>query len=453
VSTAIALFTRDLRVHDNPMLTAAVNAADHVVPLFVHDDAIYATGFAAAPRVTFLTDALADLDAALHTIGGCLIVRRGHLVEQVCRLAEQINAAEVHLCADVSGYAQRRQVHLADALATQRTALHLHDEVITIIAPGRITPTGPGKDHFAMFTPYLRRWAVTPRRPLEAVPHRLRLPSTLDNDEHPTTTTPRSQRWLGGETEGRRRAHQWLTGEITNYHEQHDDLAADDTSGLSPYLHFGCLSPLELVTRATAEDTGEGTKAFIRQLVWRDFHHQVLAARPEAARKDYRPRGDRWYDDQQALQAWQAGHTGIPIVDAGMRQLRAENWMHNRARLITSSFLAKTLYLDWRAGAQHFFDHLVDGDIANNCLNWQWIAGTGNDTRPNRILNPLRQAERYDPRGDYVRRWIPELADLDTPDIHQPWRLGDANLRHRDYPPPIINLDHARIRFLQTRKP
>ncbi len=252
--------------------------------------------------------------------------------------------------------------------------------------------------------------------------------------------------WVGGESEGRRRSRRWLAARVGGYHERHDDLSGDATSRLSPYLHFGCLSPLDLATRAAAK-AGDGAEAFVRQLAWRDFFHQVLAARPAAAREDYRSRGGRWRDDEQALRAWQDGRTGIPIVDAGMRQLLAEDWMHNRARLITGSFLTKTLHLDWREGARHFFDHLVDGDIANNCLNWQWLAGTGNDTRPNRVLNPVRQAERYDPDGDYVRRWVPELADLDAPAIHRPWRLEAADPRRRGYPPPILDFDTARPRL------
>ncbi len=188
-------------------------------------------------------------------------------------------------------------------------------------------------------------------------------------------------------------------------------------------------------------------------MAWRDFHHQVLAARPDAARADYRPRGDAWREDPEALQAWREGRTGYPIVDAGMRQLRTEGWMHNRARLIVASFLTKTLYLDWRAGARHFLDHLADGDIANNQLNWQWVAGTGTDTRPNRVLNPLRQAERYDPTGRYVRRWVPELAGLENPrEAHQPWRLGTSTLRRLGYPSPIVDLDTARNRFRAARQ-
>ncbi len=440
MTTAIALFTRDLRVRDNPMLRAAARSADHVVPLFVHDDAISAGGLAGPPRVRFLAEALADLDAALRGMGGRLVVAQGRFVDEVCRVAGQVNAGQVHLSADVSGFAQRRQARLARALAEQGRTLLCHDEVITVVGPGRITPTGADKDHLAVFTPYLRRWLATPRRPAVAAPRRLRLPPMPDDGARPAGTPAELGTWPGGRNEGQRRVQRWLVAGASAYHERHDDLAGDATSRLSPYLHFGCVSPVELAGRAAAMP-GEGAEAFLRQLAWRDFFHQVLAARPSAASTDYRPRGDRWRDDEQALEVWRAGRTGIPIVDAGMRQLLAENWMHNRARLITGSFLTKTLYLDWRHGARHFADHLVDGDVANNCLNWQWLAGTGNDTRPNRVLNPLRQAERYDPDGDYVRRWVPELADLDAAVVHRPWRLESTDTRPRDYPAPIIDLE------------
>ena len=369
--------------------------------------------------------------------GGRLIVRSGDVTEEVCRVAAEVEATVVHVSADVSAYARRRQARLAEALAGQRCELRCHEEVSTVVAPGRITPSG--SDHFAVFTPYFRRWQDTPLRSVLQPPARVRVPDDL------ATRLPDADHQLaGGERAARERAAKWFRGQLRSYADHHDDLAGDRTSRLSPYLHFGCVSPLELVTRAGSRN--EGAEAFVRQLAWRDFHHQVLAARPAAAHSDYRTKGDRWRDDDQALAAWQEGRTGIPIVDAGMRQLLAENWMHNRARLITASFLAKTLYLDWRAGAAHFADHLLDGDVANNNLNWQWVAGTGTDTRPNRVLNPLRQAERYDPDGTYVRRWVPELAHVDTRDIHQPWRTATI-----DYPPPIVDIDEARVRFQAAR--
>lgn len=445
--TAIALFTRDLRVHDNPMLTAAARAAQ-VVPLFVLDSAITTSAFAAPARMTFLAESLADLDASLQSAAGRLVVREGALVAEVCRVVTETGATEVHLSADVSGYAQRRQARLAEALAPLRCELRVHDEVVTAIAPGRIRPSGRDSTHFAVFTPYFRRWAETSCRALATAPRRLNVPDLAGKRPEPADPLPAE--WLGGESAGRDRAARWYRTALAEYEDNHDDLAADRTSRLSPYLHFGCLSPLELLTKA-ARARSAGAEAFVRQLCWRDFHHQLLAARPEVARADYRTHHDRWRTDEQALRAWQDGRTGLPIVDAGMRQLRAENWMHNRARLITGSFLTKSLYLDWRAGADHFADHLLDADVANNNLNWQWVAGTGTDSRPNRVLNPLRQAERYDADGAYVRRWVPELAQLSNKDIHQPWRLGPAALRHLDYPPPIVDLDEARQRFHANR--
>ncbi|MER6982715.1 FAD-binding domain-containing protein, partial [Streptomyces carpinensis] len=187
---------------------------------------------------------------------------------------------------------------------------------------------------------------------------------------------------------------------------------------------------------------------------WRDFHRQVLAARPEAAWADYRDRHDRWRSERDArhdIEAWREGRTGFPIIDAAMRQLLYEGWMHNRGRLLAGSFLTKTLYVDWRVGARHFLDLLVDGDLANNQLNWQWVAGTGTDTRPNRVLNPLTQAKRYDPDGTYVRRWVPELRDLAGPEVHQPWKLDGPERAALRYPEPIVDLSEGLARFRDAR--
>jgi deoxyribodipyrimidine photo-lyase len=434
MTTTVAVFTRDLRIRDNPMLAAAVREAELVVPLFVLDEHIDA----APGRRVFLADSLADLDRSLRELGGGLVLRTGDPAEQVRRVAEQVDAARVHIASDVSGYARRREQRLRAALG--RRELCCHDDVHTVLPPGAAHPQS--KDHFAVFTPYYRRWTALPRRRVGPAPDRLRLPS-VEPGRLPETGRGR---FPGGERAGRERADRWLREGLPHYERRHDLLAEDGTSRLSPYLHFGCVSALELANRADRA----GGEAFVRQLAWRDFHHQVLAACPEAAHRDYRNRGDAWLDDSTALDAWRTGHTGIPIVDAGMRQLRAEGWMHNRARLITGSFLTKTLYLDWRAGAAHFFDWLLDGDVANNCLNWQWVAGTGTDTRPNRVLNPLRQARRYDPDGEYVRRYVAELADVPG-DVHEPWRLPAHERRALRYPEPIVDLVDARTRFLAAR--
>ncbi|MEU1128105.1 FAD-binding domain-containing protein, partial [Streptomyces sp. NPDC005899] len=256
----------------------------------------------------------------------------------------------------------------------------------------------------------------------------------------------------GGERAGRARFAAWCRDGLGAYEARHDDLAGDATSRLSPHLHFGTLSATELVHRA-GEAGGPGAEAFVRQLCWRDFHHQVLAARPRAAHVDYRPRGDRWRGERSAaedIDAWKRGRTGYPLVDAALRQLLHEGWMHNRGRLLTASFLVKTLYVDWRVGARHFQDLLVDGDLANNQLNWQWVAGTGTDSRPHRVLNPLVQARRYDPDGVYVRRWVPELAGVEGAAVHEPWKPRVAG-RCGDYPEPLVGLAEGLARFRHAR--
>ncbi|WP_328592471.1 cryptochrome/photolyase family protein [Saccharopolyspora elongata] len=447
---SIALFTRDLRVHDNPVLSAAAAAA-RVVPLFVLDEAIIGSDHPCPNRAAFLAESLADLDAGLRELGGRLVVRRGSVVAEVSRVAEEVGADEVHVAADVSGYAQRRLQALHRALSAEGRDLVVHEAVITAVPAGEVTPQG--KDHFAVFTPYYRRWSTAPKRRPLGPPSRLAMPR-LSAGRIPSAaqlcageTSP--DRPVGGEGTARRLFDEW-TRSVRDYADDHDDLAADNTSRLSPYLHFGCLSPVELVDRVGTGDPG--AEAFVRQVAWRDFHHQVLAARPAASQHDYRSRGDRWRHDERALEAWKQGRTGYPIIDAGMRQLAREGWMHNRARLIAGSFLTKTLYIDWRWGARHFLDLLVDGDIANNQMNWQWVAGTGTDTRPNRVLNPLAQAKRYDPNGDYVRRYVPELRGIDGGAVHQPWRLDPDIRRRLDYPEPIVDLDEGAERFRTARR-
>lgn len=449
--TTIVLYTRDLRVHDHPALVEAVTTSDHVVPLFVLDDGILRGRHARPNRLTFLLEALGDLDGSLREAGARLIVRRGDVVREVMRLAESLGARALFVGEDVSGYARRRQRTLATACEGAGVQLRTFPG-ITVVPAGAVQPSGG--DHFRVFTPYWNRWRAAVLRSPAPRPRRVTLPPGVEPGRLPTrkelvsgTTSPGLP--TGGESHGRARLDAWLGGGLGSYAERHDDVAADATSRLSPYVHFGCVSPLEAARRARDHEGGD---AFVRQLCWRDFHHQVAAAFPAIAREDYRPRGDRWERDGETLAAWREGRTGYPLVDAGMRQLAHEGWMHNRARLITASFLVKDLYLDWRLGAAHFFDWLVDGDIANNAGNWQWVAGTGNDTRPNRVFNPVRQAARFDPNGEYVRRWVVELASVPGRRVHEPWRLAVAERQRLDYPDPIVEHGEAAAAFHRRRR-
>ncbi|MGW5228285.1 cryptochrome/photolyase family protein [Nocardia niigatensis] len=439
MTVSIVLFTRDLRVHDNPALSAACREATAVVPLFVLDVDLLAKVREAPNRLRFLISALHELDDALRARGGRLILRHGRVADEVERVARELGAHTVHVAGDVTGYSRVREGQLRERLSRTGCRLLVHAASITAVDPHGIRPD-TGRGHYAVFTPYFRRWLETPMRSPLPAPATLSVPrlrSVALPDAAELSAGPGSPELsVGGETTGRKLLEHWLSGPVTGYADTKDVPAADGTSGLSPYLHFGCLSAAEVVSRTDASDTGG--LAFIRQLAWRDFYHQVLADRPEIAESDYRPAAEPWRADPHAVDAWIAGRTGYPLVDAGLRQLLAQGVMPGRSRLIAASFLVKTLRVDWRVGARHFEHWLVDGDVANNRLNWQWMAGTGTDTRSSRVLNPLRQAERFDPDGDYARRWVPELAHLPGAEIHRPWRAG---VPAADYPPPIVEFN------------
>ena len=411
---AIVLLDRDLRLHDHPALHQAVDRAERVIPLFVIEDRLTATS---PNRTSFLLDALTDLRSRMRRHGGDLVVRRGDPVDETMRLARRHDVQAVFTSHDVTPVATQRQLRLTEACATERIDLETCPGA-TIVPAGWLRPSGG--DHYRVFTPYWRAWSGAPRRAVLGAPRHLALPDGIDAGTIPrladlTRGEPSPQLPVGGETAGRALMRSWVRSRLEVYANGHDDLAGDLTSRLSPFLHLGCVSARELEALATDRPGGE---PFVRQLCWRDFHHQVTAAFGPMRTDDYRPRGIRWRHSRHDLEAWQLGRTGCPIVDAGMRQLLAEGWLHNRARLITASFLAKDLRLDWRLGERHFFHWLVDGDVANNAGNWQWVAGTGNDTRPNRRFNPSRQAKRLDPRGDYVRRYVPELAGIEGSAVH-----------------------------------
>jgi deoxyribodipyrimidine photo-lyase len=416
--TAVVLFTRDLRVHDQAALGEAARTATQVVPLFVLDPALQRP--AKAPnRVAFLLGALADLRRSLRGLGAELVVRRGDPVEQTLRIAHAVGATHVFVGSDASAYAKRREERLARECRRARIELRV-ENTTAAVPPGELAPVD--RDHYRVFTPYWKRWRAEPLATFEH-PRRLALPAGIEPGRVPGVPE-RSPR--GGEHEGRRRLDRWLADGLHEYEHRRIDLAGEGTSRLGPYLHFGCLSPTEIVTKAREE--GAVAETFVRQLCWRDFYLQLLAANPDTPREDLHPRDRDWSADDEALERWRAGQTGYPIVDAAMRQLRAEGWLHNRARLIVSSFLTKTLSIDWRLGAAVFSELLVDGDVANNVGNWQWVAGTGVDTRPNRTFNAIRQARRFDPNGDYVRRYLPELAELEGAAVHEPWRSSLARV-------------------------
>lgn len=407
----VVLFTRDLRVNDHPALVAAAEGAAGVVPLFVFDPAVVDAGFATPNRTAFLVESLADLRHNLRELGSDLILRTGDPAVVATELARSVGASRIVLSADCSRLALRREARLRELARAHGITVEAHGGV-TVVPIGQLRTTTGGP--YKVFTPFWRAWERTPWRPIATTPSDLRVPGGVDVEpgELPvidrTECSPRLA--PGGETAARADLALWTKGYLADYESLHDDLAADRTSHTSAHLHFGTLSALELATRLRARPGGE---AFVRQLCWRDFHHETLARFPALPDTDLRPRaGVEWSRSEHDFRRWAQGRTGVPIVDAAMHQLLEEGWMHNRTRMVTASYLTKTMGIDWRLGARHFLQWLVDGDIANNSANWQWVAGTGCDTRPNRVLNPQRQAKRFDPDGTYVTRYLggPEPA-------------------------------------------
>ena len=443
-SPVLTVFTRDLRVHDNPALVAATRGGRRVVPLFVLDDALLRGSAATPNRLAFLRASLLDLHESLRNRGSGLLVRRGDWVREVLGVAAACGATELHIADDVSGFAQRRLGRLQHAAEESRLGVVRHPGV-TVVPPGEVVPNG--QDSYRVFTPYWRAWSAHPwRRVLPApkslpdaeLPAPLRTALTigpgavLDTLPMPSATA----RLAPGELAGRKRLAAWQRDGLADYDVRHDDLAAAATSGLSAYLHFGCLSPLEVAARLR-DLPGGGP--FTRQLCWRDFFHQLAAPRPAVLWADFRA-GPRSQPPEPARAeeywaAWRDGVTGYPLVDAAMRQLDGEGFVHNRARMVAASFLTKDLGLPWQQGARHYLSRLVDADVVNNNLNWQWVAGTGTDTNRHRVLNPTRQAERFDAQGGYVRRYLPELAGLSGRQLLDP---DDDQRRRLGYPPPIV---------------
>ena len=437
--TAILWLRRDLRVHDHPALEAAREGSDHLVPVFCFDERLLRGRHASGPRTQFLLECLTDLDRSLTARGSRLVVRHGRPEEEIPALAREVKASSMHFSGDVSGFARARDARVAAALEPAGVAVHEHPGLFVIDDLDGLRTT-EGKP-YTVFTPFHRAWTSARRRRAHGAPRSLPpLPRGLAAGDLPRLAALRLRQELeepqpGGEHRARAAMRAFLSGPDGGYAEKRDLVGEPGTSRLSPYLHFGCLSPRELEERA-------GDAAFRRQLCWRDFYAHVLLHFPGNARAEHQPRYRQsipWNRDRRAFAAWCEGRTGFPLVDAGMRQLRREGWMHNRARLVVGSFLTKDLGIDWRWGERWFMRLLLDGDQASNNGNWQWIASVGVDPQPafRRMFNPARQQARFDPDCAYVHRYVPDLTN------------GDG------YPEPIVDHAVARrealARYRQTR--
>ncbi|TGN64479.1 deoxyribodipyrimidine photo-lyase [Nocardioides eburneiflavus] len=420
--SSVMWFRRDLRVRDNPALLAALEDGP-VTALFVVDPVIWAS--AGAARRAWLAANVLDLAERIP-----LTIQHGDPREVVPRVAD---GRRVHVAAETTPYGRRRD----DALG----------EKVELVATGSPYAVGPGLvrngsgDPYQVFTAFARAWrehgwpepAHTPRSPdiEQGDSHQRALDLLHQAVEDAPFDLPGA-----GEDAAWRRWRTFRDDGLDAYPTERNRPDHDGTSRLSPYLHLGVLHPRSLLAEVDTRST------YADEIAWREFYADVLWHTPSSAWRDLKPAlgGMRYDDPEDAIEAWRTGTTGFPIVDAGMRQLSHTGWMHNRVRMITASFLTKDLHVWWPVGARHFLDLLIDGDVASNNHGWQWVAGTGTDASPYfRVFNPITQGLKFDPQGDYVRRWVPELEHLPGKTAHEPWK-SDVGYE-RDYPLRIV--DHA----------
>jgi deoxyribodipyrimidine photo-lyase len=466
----IALFRLDLRLDDNPALSAAVATGQPVICLYVLDDRnSRALGGASS---WWLHHSLADLDRALRACGGELILHRGTTADIVVDIVRTSGATAVYLARRHEPWAANQENELHRRLSSDRVSVHRFAGTLLsnpeVIRTRQDTP-------FKVFTPFYRAVlrTVPTSQPLPA-PARIPAPDPVpcSDDLNAWQLLPRKPDWAGGlretwtpgATGAQACLDQFIGSALTGYDTARDVPGVSGTSALSPHLNFGEISPRQcrariLFAAKREPQASTAAAAFERQLVWRDFAHHLLHHWPTLLEAPFRPEyaSFPWRDDPVLLHAWQRGMTGFPLVDAGMRQLWYTGWMHNRVRMVVASFLVKHLMIPWQAGEMWFWDTLVDADLANNVANWQWVAGCGADAAPYfRVFNPILQSEKFDPRGTYLRRWLPELNGLPDKHIHRPWAapppvLADAGITlDKDYPSPIIGHEAGRARALAT---
>ncbi len=431
-------------MRDQPIFLAAADAADSAVALFVLDPALL--GPAGGARLTFLYRTLRSLDAAL---GGKLHVVEGDPAEVVPAVARAVGAATVHVAADYGPYGTRRDEAVEQALADDGREL-VRTGSPYAVAPGRVRKTDGGA--FRVFTPYRRAWdehgwrgpAQTDTGTVEWLDHNggVAIPDDVPvaADLPEATEEAAHERWQ-----------EFVDDGVAHYGDERNRPDRDGTSRMSVYLKFGLIHPRTMLADLVRRRSGSA-QVYRTEIAWREFYADILFQRPDSARKNY----DTAFDAlplasgkaaDAHFEAWCEGRTGFPIVDAGMRQLRAQAWMHNRVRMIVASFLVKDLHLPWWWGAHHFMQLLVDGDLASNQHGWQWTAGSGTDASPYfRVFNPITQGEKFDPDGAYVRRFVPELAGVQGKAVHQPWNLPDGI--PDGYPEPIVDHKAERLEAL-----
>ncbi|HEX2904122.1 MAG TPA: deoxyribodipyrimidine photo-lyase [Jatrophihabitans sp.] len=430
---SVMWFRRDLRLQDNPALVEAAEQDHQVLGVFVLDPAL--TKPSGAPRLAVLYRTLRALNEQLD---GRLVIRYGRPERVLPELCHQVGADSIYCANDFGPYGRQRDQAVADALGDRQ--LHRVGSPYAV-PPGQVR-NGSG-ENFKVYSAFYRRW----RDRGWPDPVRSVRPDWLSADSDPIPDDPELPPELQlpevGEAAARKHWRDWRESGLTGYADSRDRPGRDATSHMSVHLKWGTVHP-----RTMLADLDARHETYRKELAWREFYADVLFHRPDSAREYYHPelRSLSYVTGRSAedrFTAWQQGRTGYPIVDAGMRQLLAEGWIHNRVRMIVASFLVKDLHLEWTAGARHFLQHLIDGDLASNNHGWQWVAGSGTDASPYyRIFNPVLQGTKFDPDGEYVRRYVPELRDVARKYLHAPW-TDPAGLPD-GYPGPIVDHDEER---------
>lgn len=459
---AIHWFRRDLRVLDNTALHHAAKLHDTVIPAYITSEWHGEHAWTGPKRQHFLCGCLESLDKNLRTLDGRLIVRTGDAIEQLRQLVEETGAGAIHFNRDPDPYGRSVEEKLEAACSEWGVECHgWHD--VTMHTPDEVlTQSG---DPYRVYTPYSNNWLSRDKAAPLPRPSDLGTPPRLRSEDLPTVAhwgmeAPDAELVGPGERAALDRLKQAVDDRLSSYADLRDNPAEPGTSRLSQDLRFGLISVrtiyqrVEEARKATrSPDTRNSLHTYVKELAWREFYMAILHHFPNVLDEEFNPdwRGLPWDEPDEKFEAWKSGRTGFPIVDAGMRQLRATGFMHNRVRMITAMFLTKDLHLDWKLGESFFMQHLIDGEIASNNGGWQWSAGTGADAAPYfRIQNPWSQSKRHDPDGDYIRRWIPELADVPAKRLHV--APDDGKPIADDYPLPCLDHKTERERTLAIFK-
>lgn len=460
---AIWWIRRDLRLSDNLALSTALQHAEQVLPVFILDPKLVSSGNIGEKRLSFLYEGLRALDASLQKRGSYLTLRSGNPENVLTELLNQTAAGAIYAEEDYSPYAVARDRKINKSLPlTLLPGLTVNHP--NVMLKGNQTP-------YTVYTPFNKAWQARPW-PGELSPAPLHIPTPPGYVSEAIPGGDDSlvkELFPAGEAEAQRRLNWFIDSQeapIFDYQNNRNRVDLAGTSSLSSYLRFGMLSAKQAVAAARqaiarAEDPPaiHSAETWLNELVWREFYLSIMFHFPEVRLSSFQQKMKkiRWLNNEGDFTAWKEGRTGYPIVDAAMRQLVQIGWMHNRARMIVASFLTKDLLIDWRWGETYFMQHLIDGDPAINNGGWQWVAGTGTDAAPYfRIFNPVLQSQKFDPKGEYIRRFVPELVRVADKFIHEPWKIPvslqeDAGcIIGKDYPTPIVDHAFARERALSS---